>query len=129
MPSFTVSSVGELRLALPGLAADEDKSLRRLSALLHSKQAWLTRGSAGAWGLSADGKEECPAFTLSVTDTIGAGDAFYALAGLFSAVGAPLAVGTVMGNIAGALGANIVGNKKSVQRADVLKFASTLLNV
>ena len=119
----------ELRLALPALAGDEDGSLRRLSALLHSKQAWLTRGSAGAWGLSKEEKNECPAFTLTVADTIGAGDAFYAVAGIFSAAGAPLPVGTVMGNIAGALGANIVGNKKSVQRVDALKFASTLLNV
>lgn len=119
----------ELRLALPGLAGDEDGSLRRLSALLHSKQAWLTRGSFGAWGLSKEEKNECPAFTLTVADTIGAGDAFYAVAGIFSAAGAPLPVGTVMGNIAGALGANIVGNKKSIQRVDALKFASTLLNV
>lgn len=119
----------ELRLALPGLAGNEDGALRRLSALLHAKQAWLTRGSAGAWGLATEGKDKCPAFTLTVTDTIGAGDAFYAVAGLFSASGAPLPVGTVMGNIAGALGANIVGNKKSVQRVDALKFASTLLNV
>ena len=96
---------------------------------MNVRQAWLTRGSEGAWGFSDGVKDKCPAFTLTVSDTIGAGDAFYSIAGLFSASGAPLSVGTVMGNIAGALGANIVGNKASVKRVDALKFASTLLNV
>lgn len=119
----------ELKLALPSLSKNEDAAFREIRAVLKSEQGWLTRGSAGAWGISKDVIDECPAFTLSVSDTIGAGDAFYSVAGVFSAAGAPLPIGTVMGNIAGALGANIVGNKQSVQRADVLKFASTLLNV
>ncbi len=38
-------------------------------------------------------------------------------------------VGTFMGNIAGALAANIVGNKDSVEKVNVLKYASTLLNI
>ena len=44
-------------------------------------------------------------------------------------VGAPREVGTFMGNIAGALAANIVGNKEAVEKVNVLKYASTLLNV
>lgn len=34
-----------------------------------------------------------------------------------------------MGNIAAALAANIVGNKKPVEKVNVLKYASTLMNV
>ena len=71
----------------------------------------------------------CPAFTLKVKDTIGAGDAFFALAGLSVAAGAPVEVGTFMGNVAGALAANILGNKESVEKVNVLKYASTLLNI
>ena len=55
--------------------------------------------------------------------------AFYSIAGFYAAAGASEAIGTVMGNIAGALGANILGNKTSVKKVDVLKYASTLLNV
>ena len=62
-------------------------------------------------------------------DTIGAGDAFFAVAGIYAAAGAPAEVGTVMGNIGGALGANIVGNRESVEKVNVLKFGSTLMNV
>lgn len=71
----------------------------------------------------------CPAFTLKVKDTIGAGDAFFAVAGLSAAAGADVETCAFMGNIAGALAANIVGNKESVEKVNVLKYAGTLLNV
>ncbi len=90
---------------------------------------WLTRGSKGAWGVEEDRIWQCPAFTLQVKDTIGAGDAFFAVAGIFAAAGAGTEVGMVMGNIGGALGANIVGNKDAVEKVNVLKFCSTLMNV
>ena len=119
----------ELRLAYPELAGDEDKALKKLCEDLKLKQGWLTRGSEGAWGYSNGKKVICPAFTLKVSDTIGAGDAFYAVSGIFAAAGAPVEVGTLMGNVAGALAANIVGNKSAVERVDVLKFSGTLMNV
>ena len=124
---------GELALAYPGIVTDEKESLTKLQNKLGG-MGWLTRGSYGAYGVScdagsADDIAECPAFTLDVKDTIGAGDAFYAVAGIFSAVGAPMEVGMVMGNVAGALGANIVGNKDAVEKVNVLKYASTLMNV
>lgn len=119
----------ELRIALPSLAKDEKKALVCLKKMLGSDFAWLTKGAQGAWGLDGGDMVECPAFTLTVRDTIGAGDAFYSIAGAFASAGAPEAIGTVMGNIAGALGANILGNKSAVKKVDVLKFASTLLNI
>lgn len=121
---------GELGLAYPGIVVDEKKSLQQLRDELGG-MGWLTRGANGAYGVQATGDNlyECPAFTLNVRDTIGAGDAFYAVAGIFSAVGAPSELCMVMGNIAGALGANIVGNKESIQKSNVLKYASTLMNV
>ena len=60
---------------------------------------------------------------------VGAGDAFYSIAGLYAAAGASIELGTFMGNIAGALGANIVGNKEAVEKVNVLKYAGTLLNI
>ena len=125
-----------MKLAFPEDSADETVSLKKLSKHLGSG-GWLTRGSKGAWGIDLDtdaGMDgcklwDCPAFTLQVKDTIGAGDAFFSVAGIFAAAGAPVDVGTVMGNIGGALGANIVGNKEAVEKVNVLKFGSTLMNV
>ncbi|MBD5516685.1 MAG: adenylyltransferase/cytidyltransferase family protein [Lachnospiraceae bacterium] len=118
----------ELRLAFPAHISNEYVSLEKLSRHLNGN-GWLTRGSEGAYGIEGQTIHECPAFTLSVKDTVGAGDAFYSVAGLYAATGAPIEIGTFMGNIAGALGANIVGNKESVEKVNVLKYASTLLNI
>lgn len=118
----------ELKLAFPEDALDEEAGLKKLSQHLGGS-GWLTRGSLGAYGIDGGEIRECPAFTLNVKDTVGAGDAFYSVAGCFAAAGAPVEVGTFMGNIGGALGANIVGNKDAVEKVNVLKYANTLMNV
>lgn len=118
----------ELRLAHPELYGNEKESLAVLRKGLKGI-GWLTRGSLGAYGIDDKNIYECPAFTLSVKDTIGAGDAFLAVVGIVSAAGAPVEISTFMGNIGGALGANIIGNKEAVEKVNVLKYASTLMNV
>lgn len=118
----------ELKLAYPMLASDEKIALRKLSSHLNGS-GWLTRGALGAYGIGKNEIYECPAFTLTVKDTIGAGDAFFSIAGLYASVDAPAELGMFMGNIAGALGANIVGNKEAIEKVNVLKYASTLMNV
>ncbi len=118
----------ELKLAFPEYAMDEEQGLKELSGHLRGN-GWLTRGSRGAYGIDGNEIQNCPAFTLNVKDTIGAGDSFFAVAGIFVAVGAPVEIGTFAGNIGGALGANIVGNKEAIQKVNVLKYASTLMNV
>ncbi len=90
---------------------------------------WLTRGANGAYGIDVQGIYDCPAFTLTVKDTLGAENAFFAAACLFTAVGAPVEIGTFMGNIGGALGANIVGNREHIEKINTLRFASTLSNI
>lgn len=118
----------ELNFAYPVYGKEEKEKLAMLGSHLGGN-GWLTRGSQGAYGIDEGKIHECPAFTLTVKDTVGAGDAFFSLAGIFAAAGAPMEVGTFMGNIGGALGANIVGNRESVEKVNALKFASTLLNV
>lgn len=118
----------ELKLAFPMYADDEKYAFKKISEHLHGN-GWLTRGALGAYGIESGEIYECPAFTLTVKDTVGAGDAFLAVAGLFAALHAPVEIGTFVGNIAGALGANIVGNKEAVEKVNVLKYANTLLNV
>ncbi len=118
----------ELRLAYPMHAADEQTALRKLSSHLGGN-GWLTRGSLGAYGVKNSKIYDCPALTLIVKDTVGAGDAFYSIAGLYAAAGAPVELVTFMGNIAGALGANIVGNREAVEKVNILKYARTLMNV
>lgn len=118
----------ELDLAFSNYHRGEEEALLDLEKHFGSS-GWLTTGSRGAVLIEDGVAKSCPAFTLKVKDTIGAGDAFYALASMTAAVGAPMEVGTFMGNIGGALAANIVGNKEAVEKVNVMKYASTLLNV
>ena len=118
----------ELRLAYPALAGQEKESMWKLRKHLGGC-GWLTRGSDGACCIEDDSLLECPAFTLQVKDTVGAGDAFYAISGLYAVAGIPQDAGMFLGNIAGALGANIVGNREAVEKVNVLKYANTLMNV
>lgn len=118
----------ELSLAEPGYETNDEEKLLLLSKKL-SGRAFLTRGSSGAYALDKGKSFSCPALTLSVRDTIGAGDAFYSVAGLSSYCGADAELALFLGNAAGALGANILGNKESVEKVNLLKFASTLMNV
>lgn len=118
----------ELKLAYPMYVSDEKTALTKLASHFDGS-GWLTRGPLGAYGIEKDRIYESPAFTLTIKDTVGAGDAFYSIAGLYAALGAPIELGTFMGNIAGALGANIVGNKDAVEKVNILKYASTLMNV
>ncbi len=118
----------ELRLAFPALCNHEEGALKKLNEYLRC-EGWLTRGSRGSCCYDQEKFRESPAFTLNVKDTIGAGDAFYAIAGLYASVGVPSECCMFLGNIAGALGAHIVGNKESIQKVNVLKYANTLMNV
>lgn len=118
----------ELSLAFSDYQDDEEHSLMQLAEHFGSR-GWLTKGAQGAAAVENGMIKTCPAFTLKVKDTIGAGDAFFALASMAAAVGAPMEIGTFIGNIAGALAANIVGNKEAIEKVNVLKYANTLLNI
>lgn len=118
----------ELKLAYPSYNISEADALRKLCTHLNGK-GWLTRGALGAYGMEEGKMHDCPAFVLKVKDTIGAGDAFYAVATLFAAAGGTLEQTVFVGNIAGALAANIVGNREPIEKVNFLKYASTLLNI
>lgn len=118
----------ELNIIYTDYYETEKEKLKKLCEKLDAV-GWVTRGSNGAYGIDQEGIYDCPAFTLVVQDTMGAENAFLATACLYAAVGAPIEMGTFIGNVAGALSANVVGNSKPINKIDVLRFASTLLNI
>lgn len=127
MDSFTLDQK-ELKLACTNESLSENEKLNLLAQKLNSK-GWLTQGSKGALGIEKGVIVHCPALTLRVKDTIGAGDAFFVLASLLACVKTPLELSTFLASIAGALATNIVGNKEKVDKRNVLKFSSTLMNL
>ncbi|MFM6347071.1 MAG: cytidyltransferase, partial [Dolichospermum sp.] len=78
-------------------------------------------------GINTHGEMEItPAMTQQVKDTTGSGDAFFALASLSAKLDLPVELGSFLGNLAGAIAANVLGNKKPVDKGRLLKFAKTI---
>lgn len=119
----------ELRLAFGQALTPREELVEQLRQRLGASSAWVTIGAAGAVGTAAGENCTSPALVLKVKDTVGAGDAFYALAMLSAHQRIPLDVATLLANTAGALKTNVVGNKEAIRKADLLKFVGTVLNV
>lgn len=126
--SFVVDE-NELQLAVRQSALGNEAHLIWLQDHLKSRYAWVTEGANGALGRKENDMAQIPAVTLHVKDTVGAGDAFYALAVLSAASDLPIDIATLLANVAGAIKTNVVGNKSSVRKVDLLKFVGTVLNV
>lgn len=119
----------ELNLACGQSFEDNDVLLSNLFHRLGSKYAFLTQGASGALGMTDRDKSQMSAATLHVKDTVGAGDAFYSLALMAAAKNMPVDCATLISNLAGAIKTNLLGNSKSVEKVDLLKFLNTVLNV
>lgn len=118
----------ELRFA----AHDKLGDVRKLSKIIHQKMGCehiiATRGAHGSICYSKEhGYHETPAFSSSVVDAIGAGDAFFAfIAPCFSA-GMSQDLVSFIGNAAGSLAVQIVCNREPVKLVDLIKFMTRLL--
>ena len=119
----------ELHLAFGQSLEDDSVLLKKLKDMLHSKYAWLTLGADGALGVNANIESKLSAVTLNVKDTVGAGDAFYSLVLMAAAMNMPVDQATLIGNIAGAIKTNLLGNSRPIAKVDLLKFLNTVLNV
>jgi bifunctional ADP-heptose synthase (sugar kinase/adenylyltransferase) len=108
---------------------DPEQELSAIAKSLDSECAWLTRGSVMTYGISKHSAPvRIPPLVTDVTDTVGAGDAFFAVAGLAAASRLPVEISTFLGQLAGAQAVNIVGNEHPVSKAALLKGVQSLLN-
>lgn len=119
----------EARLAV----ADKHSPLERLvsellPARIDCRRLIVTKGRDGCLTCGPDERMvNIPAFTKTVVDTVGAGDAFFAVTAPLVAAGAGMAEAGFVGNVAGALKVAIVGHRRSVEKDAVLKYLQTLL--
>lgn len=88
----------------------------------------VTRGAQGCLAhRRGEAVEDVPAVTRVAADTLGAGDAFLAVTAPLVAAGGALADAGFLGNIAGALKVSIVGHRRAIERADLIKSVTALL--
>jgi bifunctional ADP-heptose synthase (sugar kinase/adenylyltransferase) len=124
---FTLDQA-ELQLAVGARDLDYGQELTKLARQLGSSYAWLTRGSHETLGRNCvKDISSCPPFERQVVDTVGAGDAFCAVASLAAASKVPLNVATFMGQLAGAQSVRIVGNSEPIRKARLLKGGMSML--
>lgn len=76
---------------------------------------------------AATGIHRVPAFTKTVVDTVGAGDAFFAVSAPLVKAGGDMESVAFVGNAAGAIKVGIVGHRSSVEKVALMKYITTLM--
>ncbi len=118
----------ELRLASHDRIAQVEELGPQLARLLSAEVGIITLGKEGS--VLFDSHQEVartPVLSGVTKDPVGAGDAFFTLAAPFAYMGAVPGMVTFVGNAAGALAANIVGNNEAIRRSEFRKFVNGLL--
>jgi sugar/nucleoside kinase (ribokinase family) len=109
----------EARLATQNRMGPIETSIMALSRI--APKTCITMGKKGAIGYSqVDGLVHVPAFTDSVVDTMGAGDAFFAVTAVLARE-ADMRTLLRLGNAAGALKSQVVGHKSSVTKEALIE--------
>ena len=86
---------------------------------LHGKKLLIVKP------IDLDGTDQS-GYLVSV-DTVGAGDAFFAVSSLFAAADAAMEDIAFVGNAAGAMKVGIVGHRSSVERTAFIKYLTAIL--
>ena len=119
----------EVKLALSDRTTDIAKLASEvLPSRVPCRMVSITQGKFGAttWDVNS-GVHRVPVFTKTVVDTVGAGDAFLAVTSPLAAAGGRMDHVGFIGNAAGAIKVGIVGHRRSVERASLVKFVTSLL--
>jgi len=126
--SFSLDQT-EIQLAMRSRHIDYPRAMEELRRGFGASAGWLTRGEVETLGIDAEGRTfGMPPIERNPIDTIGAGDAFCAVASLAAASGLPIALSTFMGQLAGAQAVRIVGNRDCIRKASFLKGAAAMLS-
>jgi len=112
----------ELRLPLHKRFEDIRELIKEAYEHFKLDNFMVTRGKYGSMFVVKGSISEAPILTESVKDTVGAGDALFAITSLFVYLKADAKIVPIIANSAGGIAANIMGNKESVTKESLLKF-------
>jgi rfaE bifunctional protein nucleotidyltransferase chain/domain len=125
----------EAALAVRDKYASPEELILRLPEAIDCAKIIVTIGKDGCLtydgALHATGKSEgvsrVPVLTSTIVDTVGAGDAFFAVTAPIVFCQRPMSEVGFLGNAAGGMKVGIVGHRSSVERAPYVKFLTALL--
>ena len=106
----------------------ETLASEQLSKRIDCDKFIITHGQQGCVTFEPKaGAVRIPAFTKTVVDTVGAGDAFLSIAAPLAAAGGEMELVGFVGNAAGAMKVSIVGHRRSVEKIPLMRYIATLL--
>lgn len=118
----------EIRLALHDKYSDLTPLIKKIYKKMKCKNLIVTKGPKGSISYSEkQGIHEAPALTDKIIDRVGAGDALFAVSSPCVYSGMEQELAAFVGNVAGALQVQIVGNRKPIELVDLTKFITRLL--
>lgn len=116
----------ELQLEMRKCKGSLKAMLKKAAAKTKTSRAVVTCGRKGSVAWSKDeGFTEAPSMTSKVIDRIGAGDAFFSVTSLGAALNIPNDLLSLLGNIAGGIAVETIGNKKAVDPMIVKKHLTS----
>jgi bifunctional ADP-heptose synthase (sugar kinase/adenylyltransferase) len=119
----------EILLSCARRGIDYHKELDALRCSLGARYAWLTRGGVETIGIdNGNHSMRWPPLEPAVTDTVGAGDAFFSVVALAAAQNVPIDLSTFLGQLAGGQAVKIVGNSHPISKEALIKSGLSLLN-
>lgn len=126
-PDFVCLDEAELRLAAQEKYKAIDSVAKNIREQVSTDNLIVTLGKRGSLGINSKSETYAtPIFSSKIVDTIGAGDAFFAYTAPSLANEMPLELVAFIGNVVGALAVQIMGNKRSVEKFEVLELIRTL---
>ncbi len=127
-PHYVCLDESELRWAAQERFADIEEIAKNIFNVMNTDYLIATLGKRGSIGVNRNHEINfTPIFSSKVIDTIGAGDAFFSFTAPCFAQRMPLDLVSFIGNAVGALAVQIVGNKRSVEKHELLEFIHALL--
>ncbi|MFH0816615.1 MAG: PfkB family carbohydrate kinase [Methanobacteriota archaeon] len=117
----------ELRLPLSDKFGPVEECVARMSDLTKCDRINVTLGKSGSLYYHDGDFHFVPVFSSDIVDSVGAGDAVFAITSLLASRNAPPEVIPFVGNCVGAMKIRILGNKESIRKPALLKFVGGLL--
>ncbi len=124
---YIVIDHAEMRLACHDQHGDLEPLIERISKQLQCPRINVTLGHEGSLYYSNGTFYRVPVVSWKVVDTIGAGDAVLSITSPLTYLGLDPELVAFIGNCAGALAVQYLGNKESINPAHLKKLIETLM--
>ena len=117
----------ELRLEMRDLKSTVSQMISELHKRIDAQRITITQGRNGCTVSDKTGcSMDIPALAKKIIDRIGSGDALLAVTSLAASLGADKEMIGFLGNVAGALAVEVMGNKKAIDRQRLKDFIQSL---